>query len=50
MLEMGYPSVPAKKQESAKNEGDPQLVVEGWERVGETKDLEWTRVVDGRDD
>ena len=31
-----------RKQESAKYEGDPQLVVEGWEWVGETKDLDWT--------
>ena len=40
---MGYRRAQVRKQESSKKEGDPQLVVKGWEWVGETKkEQDWT--------
>ena len=39
----GYRRAQVRKQESTKKEGDPQLVVKGWEWVGETKkEQDWT--------
>ena len=40
---MGYRKAHVRKQESTKKEGAPQLVVKGWEWVGETKkEQDWT--------